>query len=113
VVHRFELAQLTRGIGNVLSRRGLLQGSTLGALTLGHGLHGSIESSAKKKKKSRKKGDPNALCKRQVGQCETLISGLCGDGEECLAVIQNCCPILGTCNLGGFVACFDIEASNP
>jgi hypothetical protein len=105
---------LTKGIGDVLSRRGVLRSATIGTLGLGLGLSSRLETNAKKKrKKSKKNGDVNKLCKTQVGQCVDLLGSTCAADEKCLQIVQTCCPSLGTCNLGGFFACLLVETSKP
>jgi hypothetical protein len=100
--------QLTIGIGDVLSRRGVLRGATLGTFGLGLGLAGPLAIDAKKKK-HKKKGDVNKLCKTQVVQCVDLLSVTCAGDPDCLNTVQTCCPVLGTCNIGGFFACIEVN----
>jgi hypothetical protein len=49
-----------------------------------------------KKKKRKKNGDVNKLCKPQVAQCEAAFD---------LPNAQACCAILGTCDIAGFFDC--------
>jgi hypothetical protein len=58
-----------------------------------------------KKKKKRKKGDVNQLCKQQVGECDIFVTGTCEGDAECLAEASACCPLLATCDFNGFLTC--------
>jgi hypothetical protein len=58
-----------------------------------------------KRKKTKKKWDVNKLCKKQVGSCTTLVTSLCAGQADCLALF-GCCPILGSCDITGFLTCF-------
>jgi hypothetical protein len=62
-----------------------------------------IASHAKKKKK--KKGNVNKLCKQQVSECNIFVTGTCESDAECLAEASACCPLLATCDFNGFLAC--------
>jgi hypothetical protein len=68
----------------------------------------SLTAEAKnKKKRSKRKARKKAeqQCKNQVAECTTAIIGLCNGRPECLAVGQQCCPLLGSCNATAFIDC--------
>jgi hypothetical protein len=62
-------------------------------------------------RKKRTNGKPNKLCKKQIGQCFDFFTPLCEEDPECLAALATCCPILGRCDFGRFVACSESETS--
>jgi hypothetical protein len=82
-------------------------------------LTGSLAADAKrhhKKRKKRKKGDATKLCKLQVDQCIEDATINCQTLPEeripqCLAAVDLCCPILGTCDFDGFFLCTQTAVS--
>jgi len=45
-------------------------------------------------------------CKKQVAECITALTPGCNGEPDCLADVQQCCPLLGSCNTTEFLACF-------
>src|SRR5215213_4438963 len=71
-------------------------------------LAGSVTAEAKNKKKSsnrkaRKKAEQQ--CKNQVERCITGVTPQCKGRPECLAAVQQCCPMLESCNAIAFLDC--------
>jgi hypothetical protein len=89
-----------------LTRRASL--ATLGAAGLA-GLTMPMTSEAKKKKK---KGDPNKLCKKQVGDCTAFLTALCGGNPDCQDSI-DCCSSFATCNTSAVLACLVTATNTP
>jgi hypothetical protein len=90
---------LTRRIARGCSRRASIM--TLGASGFSL-LAWPFATEARKQsvaKKARQK------CKKQLGQCSTTLAPLCNDDSECLAQVQTCCAIAGTCNAVGWFQC--------
>jgi hypothetical protein len=92
---------------DTLTRRASLL--TLGSAGVAAALGIPTVTSAKKKhgkgKNKGKSGDPNALCKKQVGQCTDFFEAACQGNPDCLATVDRCCPTLGSCDLAGFFEC--------
>jgi hypothetical protein len=68
----------------------------------------------KKRPKNAKRGDVNKLCKAQVRGCIDILTPTCAgntDVEACVALVQRCCPELGTCDVAGFFTCLQANAS--
>jgi hypothetical protein len=65
----------------------------------------AVDAKNKTKKKARKK------CKKQVAPCITILTETnCGGGDpDCIAQIQQCCQLVGTCDFTGFAACLAAE----
>jgi hypothetical protein len=63
-----------------------------------------------KKKKRKKKGDVNKLCKQEVNDCVTVLTAACEDAM-CVAAVQLCCPELATCDFTGLVACIQAASA--
>lgn len=84
---------------DALTRRASLL--SLGAAGV-RALAGPLVADAKKnkiKKKARQK------CQNQAGQCLAFLSVSCGTDTSCVESAQQCCPLIGTCDFAGFVAC--------
>jgi hypothetical protein len=95
-----------------LSRRGALQTLGAGALATALGRSAGEHAEAKKKRtKKGKKGDVNKRCKSQIGGCINILTPACADDEVCLATVQRCCPVLGTCNFASFLTCLEANAT--
>ena len=77
---------------------------TLGAVGLA-GLGRSPATHAKTRRKKGMKEDPKKLCKKQTGQCLTFLNPTCNGDPKCLAIAQQCCPLLGSCNTTAFLDC--------
>lgn len=92
----------TSAFDSVTRRASLAVLGTSGLATL---LQADV-AAAKKKRGKKKKGDVNKLCKPQVAQCEAIFTPQCGGDPECLAVVDQCCPLIGTCNFAGMIDCF-------
>jgi hypothetical protein len=90
---------------DALSRRASLM--TLGTAGLA-ALASPLTVDAKKKKK--KKGDVNKLCKRQIGECNTFVTITCAGDPECLDALP-CCQELKTCDFAGFLNCLIVAGS--
>ncbi len=90
---------------DALTRRASLM--ALGAA----GLAGLANSNIAGAKKRKKKGDVNKLCKKQVGQCTTLLTAACGDQPTCPALVA-CCSSFGTCNATEFITCFNAAVAD-
>jgi hypothetical protein len=104
--HRFprlraEGTSMTRQAFETLTRRASL--AALGAAGLTS--LGSRNLASAKKKKTKKKGDVNKLCKKQVGQCFTIFATPCAADPICLARVERCCPKIGTCDFSGLIEC--------
>jgi hypothetical protein len=84
-------------------------GLTRRASLLGLGVAGAAalatpitsEAKNKGKKKAKKK------CRSQVEPCTTILTAFnCSGGDpDCIAQIQLCCQLVGTCDFNAFVAC--------
>ena len=96
---------LSKDIGAILSRRRLIRAGGLGAFGLGLGVVAAQQTSAKKGKQRKKKGDVNKLCKTQVAPCQDVLTAVCDGDADCLTTVQTCCPRMATCDFGGFLAC--------
>src|SRR5262249_24476694 len=92
-------------IFDTLTRRASLL--RLGTAGLTAVLANPLSASARKKhgKSNSKKVDPNRLCKAQVKQCLDFFTPRCGDDVPCVEAANECCPVLGDCELAGFVDC--------
>ena len=62
------------------------------------------------KKKHKKKFDVNKFCKKQVPECNTLITVQCAGDPDCLDALP-CCQELATCDFGGFLNCLVAAAA--
>jgi hypothetical protein len=93
---------ITRETAEAVSRRGSLL--TLAGAALATLRTGNRAAANKTRKHTKKKGDVNQLCKRQVGQCLAFFIPQCEDAA-CHARINLCCPEFGTCSLSGFYDC--------
>jgi hypothetical protein len=98
---------LTRQAAAGLSpRRSLL---TLGAAGLAAGFATPFAADAKNKKgkkksKNKRQCRTEDLCAPQVGPCTDFLTILCNGDPSCLDSLA-CCSELGTCDVGGFLAC--------
>ena len=102
---------------------------TVGLAPLARSVTAEGKKSKSKKNKSRKKANEKAnelanqqaqllaqqqaealaqqqqQCQNQLIQCTTVLAGRCNGDPQCLAVLQRCCPALGTCDTTAFFAC--------
>lgn len=92
---------MTRQAFETLTRRASL--AALGAAGLAS--LGPTNLASAKKKKTKKKGGINKLCKKQVGQCFSIFAPPCAGDPICLARVERCCPEVGTCDFSGLVEC--------
>lgn len=89
-----------------LTRRGsLLTAGAVGLVALAGPMVG-----AGKKRRKKKKGDINKLCKQEVNDCVTTLTAACEDAM-CVAAVQICCPKLATCDFTGLVTCIQDNAA--
>jgi hypothetical protein len=96
---------LTHRVKTIQGRRATLK--SLGASTLIATAILPLTAGAGKKGKAGKKAKKK--CKKQVGQCRTVITAACqgeSDPEQCLAVTLPCCESLRGCNAGASLDCF-------
>jgi hypothetical protein len=84
-----------------LTRRASLL--SLGAAGVG-ALAGHLAVDAKKKNRSKIKKKARQKCQNQAGQCLAFLSVSCGNDTSCVVSAQLCCPLVGNCDFGGFVA---------
>ncbi len=74
------------------------------------GFAGLRAAIAKNRKKNSTKKKARQKCKNQVGQCISSIYLVCGPiGPDCLALAEQCCLILGSCDVTGYFACLTPE----
>jgi hypothetical protein len=96
---------MNHGIFAATTRRAsLLTLATAGLAALAQPIAGK---GRKGKRKQRRNGDANKLCKKQVGQCFDIFAPTCEDSPACQAELDICCPVLGRCDFGGFFTCLD------
>ncbi len=91
-------ATATRHAAGEVSRRASLMGLAAASLAAAF----SVSLTANAKKSSSKKAKQK--CKKQVGQCTSLLAASCGSDPDCLATLA-CCTPLGNCDVTGFLAC--------
>ncbi len=95
---------LVRDVKAAASRRAALGAAALlAALAPRPMAQGKGRGRGKSGKKARNK------CQQQVGQCQHAFVDLCEDEEDCLAISEACCPLLGGCNAGAFVDCLFVR----
>jgi len=89
----------------LLSRRlALLALSTAGIAAFA--APSTTEAGQKKRKRKQTVGEKaKQKCLQQVEQCIASLSPDCDGNVDCQALVQRCCPVVGTCDVVGFFSC--------